>query len=103
MGCYPYADHRAADSKSRCNYYLLRYKEAAPLCEVFLYLVGTSAERLAASMLRYTSECRTIAIASAQAISINSFSLRGYIFSIPVLAELVPKRGISKICTPVNG
>jgi hypothetical protein len=79
MRCYPYADHRAADSKSRCDYYLLRYKEAPPLCEVFLYLVGTSAERLAASMLRYTSECRTIAIASAQAMNSNNFPLRAYI------------------------
>lgn len=50
------------------------------------YRGGISADRLAASILRYTVECTAIAVASAQTTSNNIFPLRVYILSIPLLA-----------------
>jgi hypothetical protein len=45
----------------------------------FSYLGGISADKLAASMLKYTIECMTIAITSAQVISTSTFELRACI------------------------
>jgi hypothetical protein len=49
----------------------------------FLYCGGISADRLAASMPKNTTECMTIAITSTQAMSSNTFELRAYIMSNP--------------------
>src|SRR3984893_9503138 len=47
--------------------------------ESFFHRSGISAERLAASTLKYTLACMTIAIASAQTISNSTFDLRACI------------------------
>jgi hypothetical protein len=54
-----------------------------PSAAFFFYRGGISADRLAASMLKNTTECTTIAITSAHAMSSNTFELRVYIMVIP--------------------
>jgi hypothetical protein len=71
----PYDDAGVSHLQSR----RLTVVTNSPASRQVFYRAGISAERLAASMPRYTIECTAIAITSAQMITISTFELRAYI------------------------